>query len=114
MQCPRPRDTYLFIKCSQGPGIEYMYVDFIARGVAGQNNTNLITDHFTAGTAILTSRDGSGGHHAHHTAPSTSTYSQSSCSPPVDSAKLLTAVADLDYQLHTTLKQLPEAITDAK
>jgi len=66
----------------------------------------------TDGTAILTSHDSSGGHHAHH--PPAPTYSRSSCSPPVDTGKLITAVADLDYQLHSTLRQLPEAIAEAR
>jgi len=66
----------------------------------------------TAGTAILTARDG--GHHHPHPAPSPSYSRASSCSPPVDTSKMLTAVGDLDYQLHSTLRQLPLAITDAK
>jgi len=59
----------------------------------------VVADHpVSDGTALLTAHD--------------SSYSL--CGPRVDATRLLTAVSDLDYQLHNTLRQMPQAIEDAR
>merc|ERR1712004_36349 len=44
------------------------------------------------------------------------TYSSSTshCSPTHDTSSLLDWVAELDYLMHSTLKQLPDAVTEAR
>merc|ERR1712018_61611 len=53
------------------------------------------------GLALLTKRD---------------TYSSSSshCTPTHDTSSLLDGVAELDYLMHSTLKQLPDAVSAAR